>query len=476
MRCRRTRSARVPRTRRARPQEAFDRRLIAPLVLGAVLNPLNSSIVAVSLVPIGEALGALPSQTAWLVSALYLAAAVGQPVAGWLIDVHGPRRLFLLGAGLVGFAGLLGVLAPNLGILIVARILLGLGTCAGYPAAMHLIASEAERTGRDSPGRVLTLLAIAGQSVSVVGPTLGGLLIGLGGWRATFAINIPLAAACLALGALRLPKASRFEHPADDRRPARPDLSGMTLFAATLLALLLFLMSPRAAHWYLPVLAGAAAVALTIRELRATKPFIDLRMLRGNIPLLATYLRNLLATAVCYCFLYGYAQWLGEGRGLSAPAVGLLLLPLFLAAVTASALSGRRKGAVRGQLVLGGIAQLAACALLLLIDSASALWLLLAVAAVMGVSQGLTGLAVQSAMYYQADRERLGSSAGLLRTSTYVGAMSSAAATAAFYGAGADTGALHRLALFMLAVAALSLVVTLLDRSLGRLGTRPKGP
>ncbi len=69
----------------------FDRRLVPPMMLGSVLNPINSTIVAVALVPIGAAFGAPPSQTAWLVSALYLATALGQPIVGRLIDIFGAR-------------------------------------------------------------------------------------------------------------------------------------------------------------------------------------------------------------------------------------------------------------------------------------------------------------------------------------------------------------------------------------------------
>jgi hypothetical protein len=154
----------------------FDRRLIPPMMLGSVLNPINSTVIAVGLVPIGAAFGAPPSQTAWLVSALYLATALGQPIVGRLIDIFGPRRLFLLSTSLVGVAGVVGTLAPGLGVLIAARVLLGFGTCAGYPAAMALLRTEAARTGQDSPAGVLTALAVANQTVAVVGPLLGGLL------------------------------------------------------------------------------------------------------------------------------------------------------------------------------------------------------------------------------------------------------------------------------------------------------------
>lgn len=192
---------------------AFDRRLLPPMMLGSVLNPINSTIISVALVPIAKALGAPASQTAWLVSALYLATALGQPVVGRLIDIFGPRRLFLVSTSLVGVAGVVGTLAPNLGVLIASRVLLGFGTCAGYPAAMALLRSEGKRTGQDNPGGVLTALAVANQTVAVIGPLLGGLLIGVGGWRATFALNIPLAVAAVLLGLWRLPEAGVEDEP-----------------------------------------------------------------------------------------------------------------------------------------------------------------------------------------------------------------------------------------------------------------------
>ena len=84
----------IPATVKTRRPFGF--RFVMPLVLGSMLNPINSTIVAVALVPIGVALGAPPTRTAWLVSALYLATALGQPIVGRLIDIFGPRRLFLV--------------------------------------------------------------------------------------------------------------------------------------------------------------------------------------------------------------------------------------------------------------------------------------------------------------------------------------------------------------------------------------------
>lgn len=309
------------------PENGFDRRLLAPMMTGAALNPVNSSIISVSLVPIGAAFGAPPSETAWLISALYLATAIGQPVMGRLIDLFGPRRLFLTGAALTGVAGVVGMLAPGLGVLIGARVLLGFGTCAGYPAAMYLIRSEARRTGEKSPAAVLTALAVTTQTIAVVGPSLGGLLVGVGGWRATLAVNIPLALLGLYLGARRIPALPGTART-DGRHPLRSlDLPGMGLFAVALLCLLLFLMDIGSGAWYLLVLTVAAWAGFAWRELRTEEPFIDVRVLGGNLPLVATYGRALLCYIVTYAFLYGFTQWTEQGRGLSASQAGLVQLP-----------------------------------------------------------------------------------------------------------------------------------------------------
>ncbi|USX55995.1 MFS transporter [Lentzea sp. HUAS12] len=385
----------------------FDRRLITPLVAGAVLNPVNTTILSVALVPIGVSFGEPPSATAWLITSLYVATAIGQPVAGRLIDTYGPRRLFLPATALVGIAGVLGTFAPNLAVLVVARVLLGLGTCAGYPAAMRLLRDEADRTGDDSPGGVLTILAISTQTVSVLGPPLGGLLVDFGGWRTTLAINVPLALAAFALGWRYFPR-------------SQP-------------------------------------------QMRERRPLFDLSGL--NRPLVITYVRAVLSYLVSYSFIFGFTQWLQAERGFTAGQAGLVVLPVFGVGVAVSALTGRSE-ALRGKLIVAASGQLVVCALLLALGTSSPLWMLLAVTVLSGVPQGLTSLALQNAVYRQADPASVGASAGLLRTFGYLGAIVSAVVLGLVFGDTVDTRGLHELAVFLVVTSLAFLLVNVFDRSL----------
>ncbi|GAB2463781.1 MFS transporter [Xylanimonas ulmi] len=472
----------------------FPRRLVAPMVLGSVLNPLNTSLLSVALIPIGVAFGAPPSQTAWLVSALYLACAVGQPVTGRLVDAYGPRRLYLIGAAMVGVGGLLGAFAPHLGVLVAARVLIGLGTCAGYPASMSLIKRESARTGLSSPASLLAALSFANQVIAVIGPSLGGLLVDLGGWRAVFTVNVPFAAACLALGALYLPREPRAASgpaaghtptgatppgltpsgltpsglPAPAATPRRHwDLAGIGLFSAALVALMLFLMAPSVARAWLLVVAAAAGAGFALRELRAPDPFLDVRVLGQNRPLLITYARQLLTGVVMYSVIYGLPQWLEHGRGLTPSQTGLILLPMFATAMVGTAVTRKQRG-VLGRLLVGSALQLIACVALLAVHGSTPVVVLCVIMAVFGLPQALNGLANQNALYDQATPAQIGAASGLFRTFMYLGALTSSAATASAYRDAADTAGLHTLAVFAAVCAALLLATVVTELALRR--------
>lgn len=445
------------------------------MILGSILNPINSSIIAVALVPIGIAFGAPASQTTLLVSALYFATAIGQPLAGRLIDLFGPRGLYLAGAALTTVAGVLGAFSPSLSLLIVARVVLGLGTCAGYPASMSLLRRETERTaatGGFRPTGMLTVLSVANQTVAVVGPTLGGVLVDVGGWRSTFAINIPLGIACFVCGLILLSRGEKHRTADADAQAAdvlrRLDVPGILLFAGLLVSLMLFLVNAAVATLWLLAVAAVAGAGFAFRERRAAYPFIDLRVMGGNVPLLTTYLRGMLTMVVAYAMFFGFPQWLQVERGFNAVTAGLLLLPTFATSLVVAAVTGRH-AAVRVKLVVGAIAQIAGCIGMLFIDDGTHVVGLVAIAIVFGVPQGLLNLANQNAMFRQANPASIGASAGLLRTFMYLGAILAAAAIGVFFREGIDTDGLHGLSGLMLGVAATMFVLVLSDRSLRRL-------
>jgi len=459
------------------PEGRFDRQLLAPMMVGAILNPINTAIIAVALTPIGLALGAPARETVWLVSSLYLATAIGQPLVGRLVDIFGVRSLFLLGAVLVAGAGAIGLLAPenrdSIWWLVAARVILGLGTCAGYPAAMHMIRAEGQRTGLASPAGILTLLSVTTQTIAVVAPALGGVLIGAWGWRATFAVNVPLGLATLLLGALFLPRRTGLE-PAPEDRP-RIDGIGILLFAVAMLALLVFLQNIAPALVWLLVAAVATGVLFVWWERRTADPFIDVRVLSGNGPLLRSYVRSLLTATISYTFVYGFTQWLEDGRGLSPTVAGLVLLPVFATGIAVALAFGRRPEVV-GKLLVGSAAQLIAGILVLFMTGTSPIWFLVLAMLVLGIPQGLNNLAIQNALYFQAEPERIASSAGLLRTFFYLGAIVSSVIYGNVYGARATTEGLHVLGWVVVGIATVFLLLTVFDRSLARIGRTDGDP
>jgi MFS family permease len=447
----------------------FGFRFVGPLLIGTLLNPVNSAMIATALVPIGRDLHAGPASTAWLVAGLYLAAAIGQPTMGRIADMYGPRKVAVTGLFLVLVAGLAGALAPDLGMLVFARVLLGLGTSAAYPSAMTMIRARADEAGIATPGTVLGTVVITSQVSAAAGPALGGLLVGSAGWRWIFLVNVPAAALGIVLALLWLPA----DDPARRARTGALDIVGVVLFAGGLTSLLLFLMRLREHPPY--ALLGTAVVllaALVWWELRRQEPFVDVRVLAADRALGMTYLRYALSWLVIYGVVYGFSQWLEDGRGLGPGMTGLLTLPMpVVGAVTAALVS--RRDLVRGPMVVGSLAMAGGTLALWTLHASSPVALLVLVNAVLGLPQGLLPVTNQTALYRQAPAAHMGAAAGLLRTSQYGGAILQSSLIGVLFGTHADDAALHRLAPVLAAVGGVLLAVTVADRGLRAVARDP---
>src|SRR5262245_23927505 len=125
--------------RSAHPPWRPERRLRGAVLAGTLLNPLNSSMIAVALVLIQAHFKISVATASWLLSGFALAAAVAQPVMGRLADLFGPRRIFCTGLLLVGVASGLAPFAPAFGSLIACRMLQAFGTSAAYPAGLAIL-------------------------------------------------------------------------------------------------------------------------------------------------------------------------------------------------------------------------------------------------------------------------------------------------------------------------------------------------
>jgi MFS family permease len=446
---------------------AFSWRFMTPLLIGSALNPVNSSLIATALVPIAPAVHVSVGRTAALVSALYLASAIAQPTGGKLAEEFGPRRVFVAGILIVLAGGLVGGLGQNLATLIVARVLIGVGTSAGYPSAMLVIRRRAEGVGLDAPpGGVLGSLVIAGAATAALGLPIGGVLVHAWGWRATFFVNVPVTFIALAMAIFWIPADERVARPRALRDIAvRLDVAGIVGFGGAMTSLLVFLMGLPSPDW---IALGAAVVigaALVWWELRASHPFIDVRLLATNLALTRTYLRFALVTLCLYSVLYGVTQWLQAGRGISSEEAGLLLLPMTaLSAVIARPISQRNL--VRGPLVVAAVSCLAGSAGVLALAASTPVVWVVGITLVFGITFGTTVSANQTALYTQVAAGQIGTASGLLRTFGYIGSIASSALISIAFHTGVSDGHLHTIAVIMVAVSALGLLVVLADRGL----------
>jgi len=447
----------------------FGARFVTPMFMGAALNPINSSVIATALVSIAAAMGVPVGRTSILISSLYLTSAIAQPTCGRLAEEFGPRRVFLAGIAIVLAAGVLGGVGQNLTTLVVARVLIGLGTSAGYPSAMLLIRRRAAAVGLNSaPGGVLGGLAIAGAATVAIGPTIGGLLIGWFNWRAAFLVNVPVACVAFAMALRWIAKdPDRLGGHSAREVVTRIDLPGVAGFGAAMTAMLVFLLSLPGPDWTALGISAAAAAALAWWELRASNPFIDVRLLTSNLALVRTYLRYGLTLLGIYVVLYGLTEWIEAAHGQSAYEAGLLLIPMgLLSAVTARVVS--RRQAIRGSLIASAVLMVAGSVAILFLTSHSPVVVIIVITALFGFASGAGNVTNQTALYRESPAEKVGTASGLLRTFGYIGSIASATITGLVFRTRVDDAGLHSVALIMIGIGIVVLLMTALDRQLAR--------
>lgn len=432
-------------------------------------------MIATALVPIAMFLHISAAQTTILVTVLYLASSIAQPTAGKLAEEFGPRRVFLAGILLVLIGGLLGGFGRDMAMLVISRVLIGVGTSTAYPSAMLLIRRRAESVGMSKPpGNVLGALQIAGVVTAAVGLPIGGVLVDAWGWRTTFFVNIPFALIAFVMAALWIPKDAPVQGKITLREvSSRIDVPGIIGFALTITSLMVFLFSLPKPDWLALGLAVLFGVVLTVWELKVARPFIDVRLLATNLALTRTYTRFALLTLCIYTVLYGVTEWIGAARGTSSLGAGLLILPMsVVSALVVGPIS--KRNLVLAPLIASAVSCIvASVGVLFLTTSTPIIWILL-ITCIFGITMGTMVSGNQIALYTQVAADQIGTASGLFRTFGYIGSIASSALIGiAFHKKVSDAG-MHHVAVVMIAVSALALLMILTDRRLRGVTRREK--
>jgi EmrB/QacA subfamily drug resistance transporter len=397
-----------------------ERTILVTVVLGAMLAPLNSTMITVALPTLLGDFGRSLVWGSWIVASYLVAMAAFQPLGGSLGDRYGRRRLFLIGLMLFLVATVVAALSWSIEVLIVARTVQAVAGATAIPNGTALVRSliVPERQGR-AFGTVASALALAAG----LGPPLGGVLTAALGWRWIFAANILLIAPALILG-LRLPAVS------SATSTGRFDLRGAALLICGLVSLVLALTV-----WRLPgvplvlapvlgLLAVGTSLALVLHTGRSPKPVLNLALFRarGFTPAVTTVLLSNLTMYTLLLslpvFLIGWGNWDDEH-------VGLLLAGLSLPMVFFSPLGGRLSDRSGRRLpAFLGTVLIALGTLPFLAIAPFWSWpVYLAPLVLLGIGSGLSMASMQATAIETVSLGRAGQAAGLFSTMRYLGSI-----------------------------------------------------
>src|SRR5579859_5880482 len=151
---------------------------------------LDSSVANVALPHIAGSLSASTDESTWVLTSYLVSNAVILPISGWASDVMGRKRFYMTCVALFGISSLLCGLAPSLALLILFRVLQGVGGGGLAPSEQAILADTFE------PKKRGTAFAVYGMAVVLapaIGPTLGGWITDNYNWRWIFFINVPVA-------------------------------------------------------------------------------------------------------------------------------------------------------------------------------------------------------------------------------------------------------------------------------------------
>lgn len=311
--------------------------ILAAAVLGSGIVFLDSAVVNVALPAMGRELpssffGPLEAQS-YVYYGYLLTLSSLLILAGALSDYHGRKRMFTYGLVGFGVTSVMCGLAPNMELLILARILQGAAGALLVPGSLAIITSTFQG---EEQGRAFGIWAGASAATAILGPPLGGLLVATTSWRSVFLMNIPLIA--LAIWATR----SHVPETRGEDAHGRFDWLGAVVIVAALGGLTFGVIRGQVENWqtvvpYASLALGAVAlIAFPIVQKRAENPLVPLQLFRSRNFTVTNISTFLIYGALYVTFQYN-ALFLINSIGYNELAYGLagLVGPLFLALFSA---------------------------------------------------------------------------------------------------------------------------------------------
>ena len=281
--------------------------------------------------------GSTATDLQWIISIYMVTLGALMVPAGRLADIFGRKQILLIGIALFGLASLLCAIAASATTLVAFRALQGAGAALIFPASVSVITNAFPPA---QSGRMIGLAyGIAGLG-NAAGPLIGGLLTQTVGWRWIFALNIPLTAACVLIGAFAMSESR------DTEAPRRIDVAGLALLTAGIGVFTLTFDRAPAWGWWSLATAGAFTGALAllalfvIVESRVRWPLVDLSLAR-NMRFTVLVAAGTIANVAYGVTIFLSTVYLQDARGLDPLAAGLVFLGPSAGAAAGGVLSGR---------------------------------------------------------------------------------------------------------------------------------------
>ncbi len=382
-------------------------------MMATFLVILDVTIANVSLDHMRGTLSAGVDEITWVLTSFLVANAISLPITGWLTDLLGRKRLFIVATVAFTLTSAATGAAPSLTFIVIVRFLQGL---AGGPLVPLSQATMIETFPARQRGMAMAVWGIGIMFAPIIGPTLGGWITDNWSWRWVFYINVPVGVMAVVLAWLFVPE-STAERPA----VRRVDAPGLVLLVLGIGALQFVLDRGQREDWFaspliawLSVLAAVALVALVVRELRATEPVVDLRVLRH--PTFATATAAMFVISIAF---YGimvlsplFTQIL---MGYTALLAGLVLAPGGVATLVTMPIAGALMNRMdsRGIIVAGCLLNAYAMYLMATLTLEASYWQIMLPRFIQGLGIGLTFVPLSTVALSAVPARELGHASGL---------------------------------------------------------------